>query len=92
MNVFIFDNMFPKSNGFVAMPITNCMAIFALKQTVDFYGNQDTPVYMCSLDAKKSHLIELIVGHKQETVRQRCAISYCEIVYLLHREQEFMVR
>ena len=29
------------------------MAIFALKQT-DFYRNQDTPVYMCFLDAKKS--------------------------------------
>ena len=29
------------------------MAIFALQQTVDFYGNQDTPVYMCFLDAKK---------------------------------------
>ena len=30
------------------------MAIFALKQTVDFYRNQDTPVYMCFLDAKKA--------------------------------------
>ena len=29
------------------------MAIFTLKQTVDFYRNQDTPVYMCFLDAKK---------------------------------------
>ena len=29
------------------------MAIFALKQTADFFRNQDTPVYMCSLDAKK---------------------------------------
>ena len=29
------------------------MVIFALKQTVDFYRNQDTPVYMCFLDAKK---------------------------------------
>ena len=28
------------------------LAIFALKQTVDFYRNQDTPVYMCVLDAK----------------------------------------
>ena len=28
------------------------MAIFALKQTVDIYRNQDTPVYMCFL-AKK---------------------------------------
>ena len=30
------------------------MAIFALKQTVDFYRHQDTPVYMCFLDAKKA--------------------------------------
>ena len=29
------------------------MAIFALKQTVDFYHNQDTLVYMCFLGAKK---------------------------------------
>ena len=36
------------------------MGIFAQKQTVDFYHNQDTPVYMC-LDEKK-HLIELIIG------------------------------
>ena len=28
------------------------MAIFALKQTVDFYRNQNTPVYMYFLDAK----------------------------------------
>ena len=30
------------------------MTIFALKQTVDFYCNQETPVYMCFLDAKKA--------------------------------------
>ena len=30
------------------------MAIFALKQTIDFYRNQDRPVYMCFLDAKKA--------------------------------------
>ena len=29
------------------------MAIFALKQTVDFYRNHDTPVYMCFMDEKK---------------------------------------
>ena len=29
------------------------IAILALKQAVDFYHNQDTPVYMCFLDAKK---------------------------------------
>ena len=30
------------------------IAIFALKQTVDLYHNQDTPVCMCFLDAKKA--------------------------------------
>ena len=30
------------------------MAIFALKQTVDLYRNQDTPVYMCFIDAEKA--------------------------------------
>ena len=30
------------------------MAILALKQTVDFYCNQDTHVYMCFLDEKKA--------------------------------------
>ena len=30
------------------------MAIFALKQRVDFYHNHDTPAYMCFLDAKKA--------------------------------------
>ena len=29
------------------------MDIFELKQTVDFYHNQGTPVYVCFLDAKK---------------------------------------
>ena len=29
------------------------MAISAQQQTVDFYHTQDTPVYMCFLDAKK---------------------------------------
>ena len=28
--------------------------IFALEQTVHFYRNQDTPVYMCFLDAEKA--------------------------------------
>ena len=30
------------------------ISIFALKQTVDFYHNQDILVYMCFLDAKKT--------------------------------------
>ena len=58
------------------------MAIFALKQTVDFYCNHDTRVvYMCFLDAKM-HLIELIIGSSKKNVGQKCANAYCEIVYL----------
>ena len=30
------------------------MALFALKQAVDFYRNKDTPVYMCFRDAKNA--------------------------------------
>ena len=33
------------------------MAIFALKQTVDFYRGHDAPVYICLLDPKM-HFIE----------------------------------
>ena len=55
------------------------MAIFALKQTVDFYRNQDTPVYMCFLDAKKSYdrvwtLAKKLLGRN---------VPFGEIVYLL---------
>ena len=38
------------------------MAMFALKQTVDFYRYQDTPVYLCFFDATR-HLIKWITGH-----------------------------
>ena len=56
--------------------------LFALKQTVDFYHNQDTPVYMCFFDAKKAFdRVKLDAG--KETVRQKCASAYCKIVYLL---------
>ena len=44
------------------------MAIFALKQTVDFYCNQDTPVYMCLLDAKGSFHEESF-DNDEETVK-----------------------
>ena len=58
------------------------MAIFALKQTVEFYRNQDTPVYMCFLDVKKAFdRVNLDAG--KETVRQKCTIAYCKIVYLV---------
>ena len=36
----------------------------------------------CAFLMQKRHLIELIIGRK-ETVEQKCAVAYCEIVYLL---------
>ena len=55
------------------------MAIFALKQTVDFYRNQDTPVYMCFLDTKNA-FVELIIGPLQKncwTERCQCILWNC---------------
>ena len=52
-------------------------------QTIDFYRNQDTPVYMCFLDAKNAFDR---VNHwtlAKKLLRQKCAIAYCEIVYFL---------
>ena len=40
------------TTNFVSASIWAEMAIFALKQTVDFYYNQDTSIYMCFLDEK----------------------------------------
>ena len=59
------------------------LAIFALKKIVDFYRNQDTPLYLCFIDAKNAFDR---VSHRtlaKVAVRQKCAIAYCEIVYLL---------
>ena len=39
--------------GFKQAHLTE-MAIFALKQRVDFYRNQDKLVYVCFLDAKRA--------------------------------------
>ena len=54
------------------------MAIFSLKQTVDFYRNQDKPVYMCFLDAKKA----LDRVNHWTLAKKQLDIAYCEIVYL----------
>ena len=60
------------------------MAIFALKQTVDFYRNRDTTVYMCFLDAKKSfyRVTHWTLAKKLLDIH-KCVIAYYQIVYLL---------
>ena len=68
------------------------MAIFALKQTVDFYRNQDTPVYMCFLDAKKAFDR---VNHwtlAKKLLDRGVPLHIVELFIFWYREQEFMVR
>ena len=68
------------------------MAIFALNQTVDFYRNQDTPVYMCFFDAENA---SDIVNHWTLAMKLLDRNVSCHIVKLFvywNREHEFMVR
>ena len=68
------------------------MAIFALKQTIDLYRNQDTPVYMFFLDAK---MVFDRVNHRTLAKKLRNRNVPLHIVKLFifwYREQEFMVR
>ena len=67
------------------------MAIFALKQTVDFYCNQDRPVYMCFLDAKKTFDR---VNHwtlTKKLLDRNVPLHIVKLFFFLYREQEFMV-
>ena len=67
------------------------MAIFALKQTVDFYRNQDTPSYMYSLDAKKAFDR---VNHwmlAKKPLDRNVPLDIVKLFIFLYREQEFMV-
>ena len=69
------------------------MAIFALKQTVDFYRNLDTPECMCSLDTKKAFDR---VNHWTQAKKLLDRYGPFHIVKLLfifyYREQAFVVR
>ena len=68
------------------------MAIFALQQTVDFYPNQDTPVYMCFLDAKKAFDR---VNHwmlAKKLLDRNVPLHIVNFFIFWYREQEFMVQ
>ena len=67
------------------------MTIFSLKQTVDFYRNQDTPVYMCFLDAINAfdRVNHWMLAKK---LLDRNVPLYIIILFIFwYREQEFMV-
>ena len=68
------------------------MAIFALKQTVDFYCNQHTPVYMCFLDAKRAfdRVNHWILAKK--LLDRNVPLHIVKLFIFWYREQEFMVQ
>ena len=68
------------------------MTTLALKQTVDFYHNQDTLVYMCSLDAKKAFGR---VNHwmlAKKLLDRNVPLHIVKLFIFWYWEQEFMVR
>ena len=64
---------------------------FTLKQTVEFYRNHDTPVYMCFLDAKKAFDR---VNHwtlAKKLLNRNVPFHIVKLFIIWYREQEFMV-
>ena len=69
------------------------MAILTLKQTVDFYRNQDTPVYMCFLDASKALFDR--VNHwtlAKKLLDRNVTLHIVKLFIYWYKEQEFMVQ
>ena len=67
------------------------MAIFALKQTVDFYRNEDTNVYMCFLDAKKAFERVNHWTQAKKLLDRNVPLHIAKLFIFWYREQEFMV-
>ena len=68
------------------------MTIFAIKQTVDCYHFQDTPVYMCFLDAKKAFDR---VNHwmlVKKLLDRNVKLHIVKLFIFWYREQEFTER
>ena len=66
--------------------------MFALKQTVDFYCNQDTPAHMCFLDAKEAFDR---VNHwtlAKKLSDKNVPLHIVKLLTFWYREQEFMIR
>ena len=66
------------------------MAIFALKQT-DLYRNQDTPVYMCFLDAKVAFDRVNHWTPAKKLLDRNVPLHIVKLFIFWYREQEFMV-
>ena len=68
------------------------MAILALQQTVDFYHNQDAPVYMCFLDAKKAFDRVNYWTLAKKLLERNVPLHLVKLVIFWYREKEFIVR
>ena len=68
------------------------MAIFAIKQTVDFYCNQDTTVYMCFLDAKNAFSRVNRWTLAKKLLDRNVPLYFVKLFIFWYREQEFIVR
>ena len=68
------------------------MAIFSLAQAVYFYRNQDTPVYMCFLDAKKAFYRVNYWTLAKKLLDRNVPLHIVKLFIFWYREQEFMVR
>ena len=68
------------------------MAMFALKQTVDFYHNQDTPVHMCFLDAKKAFNRVTHWALATKMLDRNVPLHIVQLFIYWYREQEFVVQ
>ena len=68
------------------------MAILALKQTVDFYRNQNTPVYICFVDAKRAfdRVNNWTVAKK--LLDRNMQLHIVKLFIFWYKEQEFIVR
>ena len=73
--------------GFKAAHGTD-MAIFALKQTIDYYRENNSPVYMCFLDAKKAFDR---VNHwtlAKQLLERGTPVHLVKLIVYWYREQE----
>ena len=68
------------------------MSIFALKQTVDFYHDQGTPVYKCFLDAKNAfNRVNHWTLAKKLLVRN-VPLYIVKLLIFSYREQDYVER
>ena len=67
------------------------IVIFALKQTMDFYHKQDTPVYMCFIDEINAFVRVNHCTLAKKLLDRNVPLHIVKLFILWYKEQEFMV-